>query len=194
MAIQPINQQLNTKANQTSFKRQEKEVRPYLSANEQIKTDSNVKPLPAEGHLIHDSFGNGVKFFFKDMAYDVKAVKDGFTGEANDHQLGRLNDVGLKLGGIGIATYLASRTSDPRARLMEYVGLGTFLAAMSLYPKIAINKPGELVHGFEIDKEYIDDQGRKKSVFQDSNYIPFDMYRGEVPSEDLDLIGDYVNL
>lgn len=194
MAIQPIKQNLNTKSNQTSFKKKEKEVRPYLENNKKVTTEQNVKPLPPQGHLIHDSFGNGVKYFFKDMAYDAKAVKAGFTGEANDHQLGRLNDVGLKLGGIGIATYLASRTSDPKTRLMEYVGLGTFLAAMSLYPKIAINKPGELVHGFEIDKEYIDDQGRKKSVFQDSNYIPFDMYRGEVASEDLDLIGDKLGI
>ena len=194
MAIQPISQQLNTKTNQTSFKKQEKEVRPYLEANEKITTENKVKPLPAEGHLIHDSFGNGVKYFFKDMAYDAKAVKDGFTGKANDHQLGRLNDVGLKLGGIGIATYLASRTPDPRMRIMEYVGLGTFLAAMSIYPKIAINKPGELIHGYEIDKEYIDDQGRKKSVFQDSNYIPYDMYRGEVKGEDLDEIGDKMGI
>lgn len=194
MAIQPIQNTLNTTSKQTSFKRQEKEVKPYLAANEKVTTENNVKPLPAQGHLIHDSFGNGIKYFFKDIAYDVKAVKDGFTGEANDHQLGRLNDVGLKLGGIGIATYLASRTSDPKTRLMEYVGLGTFLAAMSIYPKIAINKPGELIHGFEIDKEYIDDQGRKKSVFQDSNYIPFDMYRGEVKGEDLDEIGDKMGI
>ena len=193
MAIQPI-QNLNTKSTQPSFKKKEKEVSPYIGANETIKTDNNVKPLPAEGHLIHDDFGNGVKYFFKDMAYDAKAVKDGFTGNANDHQLGRLNDVGLKLGGIGIATYLASRTSDPKTRLMEYVGLGTFLAAMSIYPKIAINKPAELVHGFEIDKEYIDDQGRKKSVFQDSNYIPYDMYRSEFKSEDLDEIGDRMGI
>ena len=194
MAIQPINQQLNTRTNQTSFKKQEKEVRPYLEANEKVTTENLVKPLPAQGHLIHDSLGNGVKYFFKDIAYDVKAVKDGFTGEANDHQLGRLNDVGLKLGGIGIATYLASRTPDPRMIIMEYVGLGTFLAAMSIYPKIAINKPGELIHGYEIDKEYIDDQGRKKSVFQDSNYIPYDMYRGEVKGEDLDEIGDKMGI
>ena len=193
MAIQPI-QNLNTKSTNPSFKKQEKEVKPYLESNEKIRTEKNVKPLPAEGHLIHDDFGNGVKYFFKDMAYDAKAVKDGFTGKANDHQLGRLNDVGLKLGGIGIAAYLASRTSDPKTRLMEYVGLGTFLAAMSIYPKIAINKPAELVHGFEIDKEYIDDQGRKKSVFQDSNYIPYDMYRSEFKTEDLDEIGDRMGI
>ena len=65
MAIQPI-QNLNTKSTNPSFKKQEKDVRPYLEANEKIRTENNVKPLPAEGHLIHDDFGNGVKYFFKD--------------------------------------------------------------------------------------------------------------------------------
>ena len=67
MAIQPINQQLNTRTNQTSFKKQEKEVRPYLEANEKVTTDNLVKPLPPQGHLIHDNLGNGIKYFFKDI-------------------------------------------------------------------------------------------------------------------------------
>ncbi len=182
MAINPIQTNIdNTK-------------KSYLEAQGAVKVAEYTKPLPPQGHLVHDTLLSVPKFWIKDIAYDIKAVKDGFNGTANDHQTGRLNDVGLKLGGIGIATVLAANTKNPMARTMEYVGLGTFLAAMSLYPKIAINGPSRLVHGFDIGKEYIDDQGRKKSVFQDSNYIPFDMYEGKFPGENLDIIGDRLGI
>ena len=184
MAINPVQSNIDNKNRHMC----------YRDAQGAIKTHDYIKPLPAEGHLVHDTLTSIPKFWIKDIAYDIKAVKDGFQGTANDHQTGRLNDVGLKMGGIGIAAYLASRTTDPKMRVMEYVGLGTFLAAMSLYPKIAINTPSRAVHGFDIGKEYIDDQGRKKSVFQDSNYIPFDMYRGEYLDEDLDIIGDRMGI
>ena len=168
--------------------------RTYRDAQKPIKTTNLVHPHNAEGHLVHDSLLSIPKFWMKDFAYDMKAVKDGFSGKAKDHQTGRLNDVGLKLGGIGIATYLASQTADPKMRVMEYVGLGTFLACMSLYPMIAINAPSRLIQGYDIGKEYIDDQGRKKSVFQDGNYIPYDLYRGEYAGEDLDVIGDRMGI
>ena len=171
-----------------------KKHKPYREATGTIRTDNNVKPLPAQGHLVHDYIVTVPKYFLKDAAYDIKAIKDGFQGNANDHQLGRLNDVGLKLGGIGIATTLAARTKNPMLRIMEYAGLGAFLASMSLYPKVAINAPSRIVQGFDIGKEYIDDQGRKKTVLQDPNYVPFDMYQGEYPGEDLDIIGDRMGL
>lgn len=189
MAIQPIN---NAKSKSVLLGK--KDYVPYLQANEPIETPNNVKPLPGEGYLIHDNVGTSVKYFFKDIGYDIKSIKNGFNGTANDHQLGRLNDVGLKLGGLGIAAYLASKTTNPKARLMEYVGFGAFLGAMNLYPKLAINKPAEIVQGFEIDKQYVDDQGRKKSVFQDSNYIPYDLYTGTIADEDLDIIGDRMGI
>ena len=182
MAITPVQQNIDTP--QVT----------YRDAKKPIKTNNLVHPLPAEGHLVHDSLLSIPKFWLKDIAYDVKAVKDGLRGKANDHQTGRLNDVGLKLGGIGIATYLASRTTDPKMRMMEYVGLGAFLASMSLYPLIAINAPSRMIQGYDIGKEYIDDQGRKKSVYQDGNYIPMDMYRGEYVGEDLDIMGDRMGI
>ena len=181
MAITPV--QSNIEHNTT-----------YRDAKKPIKTNGLVHPHKAEGHLVHDTLLSVPKFWLKDIAYDMKAVRDGFSGKAKDHQTGRLNDVGLKLGGIGIATYLASQTADPKMRVMEYVGLGTFLACMSLYPMIAINTPSRLIQGYDIGKEYIDDQGRKKSVFQDGNYIPYDMYRGEYDGENLDIIGDRMGI
>ena len=182
----------NTK-NRPSFKG-EKVYKPYLDAEKPIETENFIKPLPPKGHLIDDTPASSVKYFFKDIGYDMKSLRNGYRGTANDHQLGRLNDVGLRLGGIGIATYLASITDNPKARLMEYVGLGTFLAMMSLYPKLFINAPARIVHGYDVDKQYIDDQGRKKSVQQDSNYVPYDMYICEKKDEDLDFIGDKMGI
>ena len=182
MAINPVQPNIET------------QQKTYRDAKKPIKTKGLVHPHPAEGHLVHDSLLSVPKYWLKDFAYDMKAVKDGFSGKAKDHQTGRLNDVGLKLGGIGIAAYLASQTSDPKMRVMEYVGLGTFLACMSLYPMIAINAPSRLVQGYDIGKQYIDDQGRKKSVFQDGNYIPYDMYRGEYTGENIDIIGDRMGI
>ena len=172
----------------------ESQMSTYRDAKKPIKTSELVHPQPAEGHLVHDTLLSVPKFWMKDIAYDMKAVRDGFSGKAKDHQTGRLNDVGLKLGGIGIASYLASQTSDPKMRVMEYVGLGAFLACMQLYPMIGINAPSRLIQGYDIGKEYIDDQGRKKSVFQDGNYIPYDLYRGEYTGEDLDIIGDRMGI
>jgi len=193
MAIQPVQINLdNTKSQQPS--KPKKVVKPYLEAEGAIATDNLVKPLPPKGHLIKSDLKNGVKYFFNDIAYDMKSVKNGFNGTANDHQLGRLNDVGLKLGGLGIATYLASRTNNPKVRVMEYVGLGAFLTSMDLYPKLAIYGPAKLKHGFNVGKEYIDDQDRKKSVWQDGNYIPFDMFNGDAKDEDLELIADEMGI
>lgn len=189
MAIQPIQMNIESKSHPSK-----KDVRPYLQANEVVRTDNLTKPLPPKGHLIHDNPVNGVKYFFKDIAYDMQSVKSGFKGEVNDHKAGRLNDVGLKLGGLMIAAYLASKTKDPKVRAMEYVGLITFLTSMSVFPKLAINLPARLKHGFAIDKQYIDDQDRKKSVWQDTKYVPTDMYKGEIPSEDLDKIADNLGI
>ena len=188
MAIKPI--QINTETKSQPSNKQKKVVRPYLEATGAVVTTNNVKPLPPQGHLVKDGPVSATKYFFKDIAYDMRALKDGFQGNANDHQLGRLNDVGLKIGGIGIATYLASRTTNPKVKIMEFVGLGTFLASMDLFPKLAIDLPAKLRFGFDVRKQYIDDQGRKKSVMQDRNYIPYDMYRGKSKDEDLSKIGD----
>ena len=188
MAIQPV--QLNNIQGQT-FK---KDVKPYLQAEGAVETDDKVKPLNPKGHLVDDNLFTGTKYFFKDIAYDMKSLKNGIKGTANDHQLGRLNDVGLRLGGIGIAAYLASRTTSAKVRIMEYIGLGVFLTSMAIYPKIAINTPARILHGYDIDKEYIDDQGRKKSVQQDSNYVPYDMYLGGNKGEDLTAIGDRMGI
>ena len=40
---------------------------PYREAKGTIKTDKNVKPLPPEGHLVHDSWTMLPKYFQKNI-------------------------------------------------------------------------------------------------------------------------------
>ena len=96
-------------------------------------------------------------------------------GDANDHELGKINDVGMKLGGLAIAAYLMTRKQTPLKKAMELVGLASFFGAMSLWPKIAIQLPTRLIHGFNVKKEYEDSFGRQKPFFQDPMYIPWDL-------------------
>lgn len=166
----------------------------YLNANTTIYTNNNIHPLPPEGHLIHDNFKNSFKYFFKDINYALKSLKEGIKGNANDHQLGQTNRIGLVGSGLLIATYLSTTKSNLKNKIMEFVGLGSFLAAIAIYPKLAINLPAKLKHGFDIDKQYIDDQGRKKSVMQDVNYIPYDLYLGDIPEENISKIGDKMGI
>lgn len=158
------------------------------------ETDKLIKPLDGKGHLVSDNPLHAPKEFLRDTVYTTKALADGVRGKANDHQLGKLNDLGLKIGGIAIATYLMTRKTTPKTKLMEFLGFGAFLASMKLWPKVALEWPARLIHGFNYRKQYIDDQGRKKEVGLDPNYMPFDLYRGEKKSEDLDVIGDRLGI
>ena len=166
----------------------------YLAVTETIDNSNKVKPEKGQGHLIHDTLKDKIKYFGFDRKYDAKALIDGYSGRAKDHQLGRLNDVGLVAGGLAIAGFIAASKQTAKAKIMEFVGLASFLLAMKVWPKVAIETPAKLVHGFNVNKQYIDDQGRKKSVFQDSQYIPWDLYTGERPDENISLIGDKMGI
>ena len=155
---------------------------------------NNIRPERGQGHLIGNNPIKALGRFFSNRYYDLKSVYKGYTGTANDHQLGRTNDVGLVAGGLGIATFLAARRSASLPKHMEFIGLGSFLASMSLWPKIGVFGPARLVHGFDVDKRYIDDQGRNKSVFQDPNYVPFDLFDGRRKSENLNDIANYMGI
>ena len=158
------------------------------------ETDKLIKPLDGKGHLVNGDLIHMPKEFVRDTVYTTKAFADGIRGQGNDHQLGKMNDLGLKIGGLSIAAYLMTQKTTPKAKAMEFIGFGTFLASMALWPKLALEIPAKLIHGFNFRKQYIDDQGRKKFVSQDPNYIPFDLYKGDKKSEDLDVIGDRLGI
>lgn len=122
----------------------------------------------------------------KDFVYDLKALKGAVNGDANDHQLGKLNDVGMKLGGLAIAGYLASKTPAPLGKTLEFVGLGSFFASMAIWPKIALQWPAQIIHGFNVQQEYEDSFGRKKLFYQDPQFLPWDLYS----DKEINRIGD----
>ena len=166
----------------------------YLNHNEIPDSVNRIRPEPGQGHLLNGGFFSSLGRFFSNRIYDIKSVYKGYTGTANDHQLGRTNDVGLVLGGLGIASFLTTKRIATMPKHMEFIGLASFLSSMALWPKIGIFGPARAVHGFDADKRYIDDQGRNKSVFQDPNYVPFELFRGDKKSEDISAIADYMGI
>lgn len=161
-----------------------------FDVNKELANHTFIRPLPAHGKLVKNGIFDMPSEFIKDMRYNYRALKHSIKGEANDHELGRLNDMGMKLGGLAIATYLFSRKATPLTKIMEFVGLTSFFAAMDLWPKIALQIPAYLIHGFNIRQEYIDNYGRKKMVYLDHQFIPWDLYS----DEDINKIGNKLHV
>lgn len=153
----------------------DKAVREF-DVHKELSNRTFIKPLPSNGKLIRTGVLDYPSQFRKDMIYNWNAFKHAAKGEANDHELGKLNDVGMKIGGLAIAAYLFTRKQTPMTKLFEFIGLGTFFAAMDLWPKLFIQLPAKLVHGVNVRQEYEDSFGRKKMFYQDHQFIPWDLY------------------
>ena len=134
-----------------------------------------IKPLPGKGHIVNNTVFELPAAWSKDVAYDFKSLRKSEKGIANDHELGKVNDMGMKLGGIAIALYLMTRKQTPLKKAMELIGFASFFGAMALWPKIAIHLPAKLIHGVNVGKKYEDSFGRKKPFFQDPQYLPWDL-------------------
>lgn len=145
-----------------------------------------IKPLPSNGKLLKPSLFDMPSVFFKDIKYDWNAFRHAVKGEANDHELGRLNDAAMKLGGLTIASYLFTKKQTPMTKAFEFIGLCSFFGAMDLWPKLFLQLPAYLIHGFDIRQKYEDNYGRKKLVFQDHQFIPWDLYS----DSEINKIGD----
>lgn len=111
------------------------------------------------------------------------------TGKSNDNQLGRFNDLGMKLGGLGIASYLFTRRGTGTKGIMEFLGFGAFFASMAMWPRILISEPLKHRFGFDIRQQYVDAQGRKKRLYLDNQFIP-DLYS----DEEIDKVADKMGI
>lgn len=180
---QTVNQ--NLQPNQVIIKNPEK-PKPNFDIQKELDNRTFIKPLEGKGRLLSGNIFNAPAIMFNDMVYDAKALKHAIKGEANDHELGKLNDFGLFLGGLAIASYLFTRKQTPMTKGMEFVGLASFLGAMSIWPKIAIQLPAYLIHGVNVQKEYEDSFGRKKPFYQDPQFLPWDLYS----DKEIDKMGD----
>lgn len=161
-----------------------------LDINYVLSNRTFIKPLPARGHIVNNTIFDAPAVAVKDTLYDFKSLKKAGNGNANDHELGKINDFAMKVGGLAIAGYLMTRKQTPLTKAMELVGLGAFFGSMALWPKIALQLPAKLIHGVNIRKEYEDSFGRKKMFFQDPQYIPWDL----VSDERINKIGDRMNV
>ena len=161
-------------------------VKKNFDVNKELSNRTFIKPLPSNGHLVRNSLFDLPSEIFRDIKYDAKAFHHSVKGKANDNELGRLNDLGMKLGGLTIATYLFSKKFAPLSKAMEFVGLVSFFAAMDIWPKLALQIPAYLIHGFDVRQQYRDNYGTKKPVFQDHQFIPWDLYS----DEEINKIGD----
>ena len=159
---------------------------PDFNIQRELDNRTFIKPLAGKGRLLTGNILASPKYTFDNFVYSMKAFKHAATGEANDHELGKLNDLGLMGGGLAIASYLTTKRYTPMTKGMEFVGLGAFLASMSLWPKLAIQLPAYLIHGVNVQKEYQDSFGRKKPFYQDPQFIPWDLYS----DKQIDKIGD----
>lgn len=163
-----------------------KKAKPDFDINRELANRTFIKPLKGHGRLLKGHIFNAPAIFVKDMLYDTRALHDGIKGAANDHQLGKLNDLGMKLGGLGIASYLYCRKPTPLTKGMEFVGLASFFASMALWPKLAIQLPAKLIHGVNVQQQYEDSFGRKKPFYQDPQFLPWDLYS----DDEINKIGD----
>lgn len=157
-----------------------------FDVHKELSNRTFIKPLPSNAKLLKPGLFDMPSVIVKDIKYDWNAFKHAVKGEANDHELGRLNDVGMKLGGLAIASYLFTKKQTPMTKIFEFIGLASFFGAMDLWPKLFLQIPAYIVHGFNIRQKYEDNYGRKKLVFQDHQFIPWDAYS----DKEINKIGD----
>ena len=156
-----------------------------------VSTSINTQPNPnkVQGHLVHE---NPIKSAGSRIQSTVKSGKylvDGLNGKGDDYSVGKINDLTTKLGGLGIAAALATLTKNPVSKAMEFTGLASFIAAMSIWPKV-IAAPIKAKAGFDVNQEYVDSYNRRKRFFEDPQYLPWDLWK----KEDIDKVGDKLHI
>ena len=136
-----------------------------------------VRPHKASGHIvkenIFESAASTVKSYANYAKYFYNAA---FKGEGTDYSVGKINDLAIRTGSLGIAAVLASSKFFPFAKGMEFIGLGTWFASMAVWPQI-IGAAIKAKTGVDINQKYIDSYGRRKFVYEDNLYRPMDLFR-----------------
>ncbi len=176
---------INNSSNNVNMQAYEQKLFEHFFTYSNTKSAQNPK-----GYLVHqnpiEKAGSAVTDLGKDVVKLTKALKD---GESDDCSLGRMNDLGMKFGALGIATYLLTKKSTPKAKLMEFAGAGVFLSMMHLWQKMFIAAPIKARFGIDINQKYVDSMGRKKDLLLDNQYIP-----ALETDEELDKLADNLNL
>ncbi len=180
MMVQNLISQRQAEQNPTSVKNRMPKPSDYQ------KYQVGAVPYEAKGHLVHTPIWKSPVVAVEDIYKNIKNVGKGLEGKSNDHELGQMNDLAMKAGGLALAGYLATTRMLPTKKGMEFVGFASFFASMVLFPKLFINAPIKAMYGFNWDQKYVDSYGRKKPFHMDPQYTPYDLYA----PEKLEAIGD----
>lgn len=151
-----------------------------------FNTEGKTKPMNYKGKLLPSKIFHSPIECAKDFKGDIVSIGKAARGVANDHELGRINDLGMKIGSGCLGLVLATRAASGLPKAMEFIGPLTFFGAMSLWPKLAIQAPIKARTGVDVHQEYLDSQGRKKKLFLDPQYVLTDLYS----KDDLGKMGD----
>ncbi|MBR6163371.1 hypothetical protein IKQ26_05750 [bacterium] len=168
-----------------NFINQAKPIIPNIKGNKEIAT-----PVPSDGYMLPSRIFGSPKRALKNLKNDVVTIKKGAQGKANDHELGRLNDLAMKAGSLLLAAYLFSTKPFKTSKAMEFVGFGSFFASMALWPKLFIQAPIKARTGVDIHRKYVDSFGREKMFFQDPQYVPWSL----MSQAEIDKMGDKLKI
>ena len=150
---------------------------PARPLSEPHTTPKGVKPQAASGYLVKENIFQSAASTVKSYAdYLIYFYKAAFKGEGTDYSVGKINDLAIRTGSLGIAAVLATSKMFPFAKGMEFIGLGTWFASMAVWPHI-LGAPIKALYGVDINQKYIDSYGRRKYVYEDNQYRPMDIYR-----------------
>lgn len=173
-------------------------IQNYINSNKQPEaqtklqhtTAQNIRPEKPTGKLIKENIFQSSVSNIKDYGDTAKFMYNAaIKGEGKDYTVGRINDLTLKLGSLAIAGVLSVSKTSPVTKGMEFVGLGTWLAGMALWPKI-MGAPIKWLKGVDINQKYQNSEGDKKRFFLDSQYLPWDLYS----DEEINKIGDKLKI
>ncbi len=147
-------------------------------------------PVASDGYMLPSRIFGSPKRYINNLKKDIVTIKKGAKGKANDHELGRLNDLAMKTGSLLLAAYLFSTKKFKTSKAMEFVGFGSFFASMALWPKLFIQAPIKARTGVDIHRKYVDSFGREKMFFQDPQYVPWSL----MSQEEIDKMGDKLKI
>ncbi len=161
-----------------------------LKSKLNLDKKDKATPVKSDGYMLPSRIFGSPKRYINNLKNDVVTIKKGAMGQANDHELGRLNDLAMKAGSLLLAAYLFTTKQAKTSKAMEFIGFGTFFASMALWPKLLIQAPIKARTGVDIHRKYVDSFGREKMFFQDPQYIPWSL----MDQKEIDKMGDKLKI
>ena len=125
---------MSNKVNMIAANASAKTAALQASLKTKLNLDKQDKatPVKSEGYMLPSRIFGSPKRYINNLKNDVVTIQKGAMGKANDHELGRLNDLAMKAGSLLLAAYLFTTKPFKTSKAMEFVGFGTFFALFRL--------------------------------------------------------------